>query len=94
MMIRSIFKEGLFKKKTEVEIEIIYDDWEAHCSVYEVGVDDHCLKSISIDLPEKFHAGNAAKEFKGDWNKELISFVKKATKKQFKEYKIKRYFIH
>ena len=86
-------EEGLFSKKTEVEVEIIYNDWEAHCSVYEVGADDRCLKSISIDLPEEFHAGNN-KKIKGDWGTALINYVKKATKKEFKEYKIKRYFIH
>jgi uncharacterized protein YukE len=86
-------EEGLFSKKTEVEIEIIYDDWEAHCSAYAVGDDVHCLKSVSVDLPEEFHAGND-EQVKGDWSTALINFVKKATKKDFKEYKIKKYFIH
>lgn len=88
-------EEGLFSKKTEVEIEIIYNDWEAQCSAYTFDDNDdaHCLKSVTVDLPEEFQVGSD-KQVKGNWSEALINFVKKATKKDFKEYKIKRYFIH
>lgn len=87
-------EEGLFKKRTEVEIEIIYDDWEAHCSAYAVGDDVHCLKSVTIDLPEEFHSGSDKSNPKGNWEEALIKVAKKLTKKDFKEFKIKRWFVH
>lgn len=90
--------EGLFNKKEKVEIEVIYDDWEAHCTAYKVGDSVHVLKSITIDLPEKFHS-NSNNEWdkdlkKGDWEKIFLNHVKKAAKGQFKEYKVVKWFIH
>lgn len=87
-------EEGLFSKKTEVEIEIIYDDWEAHCSAYAVDDSVRCLKSVTIDLPEEFHSGSDKSDPKGNWEEALIKVAKKATKKDFKEFKIKRWFVH
>ena len=87
--------EGLFSKKEQVEIEVIYDDWEAHCTAYKVGDDVHALKSVSIDLPEEFHAGKGAADLpKGEWEKKFLAHVKKAAKGHFKEYKVKKYFVH
>ena len=87
-------EEGLFSKKTEVEIEVIYDDWEAHCSAYAVDDSVRCLKSVTIDLPEEFHSGSDKSDPKGNWEEALIKVAKKATKKDFKEFKIKRWFVH
>ena len=90
--------EGLFNKKEKVEIEVIYDDWEAHCTAYKVGDSVHVLKSISIDLPEKFHS-NSNDEWdkdlkKGEWEKIFLNHVKKAAKGHFKEYKVVKWFVH
>ena len=87
-------EEGLFSKKTEVEIEVIYDDWEAHCSAYATDDSVRCLKSVTIDLPEEFHSGSDKPSPKGNWEEALIKVAKKATKKDFKEFKIKRWFVH
>ena len=90
--------EGLFSKKEKVEIEVIYDDWEAHCTAYKVGDSVHALKSISVDLPEKFHSSNASDGDnnlpKGKWEQTFLKEVKKLVKGQFKEYNVVKWFVH
>ena len=90
--------EGLFNKKEKVEIEVIYDDWEAHCTAYKVGDSTHALKSVSVDLPEKFHASNASNGDdnlpKGKWEQTFLKEVKKLVKGQFKEYNVVKWFVH
>lgn len=91
-------EEGLFSKKPKVEVEVIYGDWEADCTVWEVGNDMKPIDDINISLPEKFHSGsndnwdeNLAK---GEWERIFLDYVKKAIAPKLKKYNVTRIFLH
>ena len=80
-----------------VEVEVIYGDWEADITVWEVGNDITPLHILNIDLPKKFHSDSPDEYWKGkNFNAELLEYAKKkimpiAIKKGFKIHKI---FLH
>lgn len=85
-------EEGLFKKKPEVEVEVMYDDWEAYCAVYELGNKEKQLKNICVDLPEEFQ-DKTPEEIKGQIGTSIMNYIKKETKKELKEYNVKKMYF-
>ena len=77
-----------------MQVEVIYGDWEADCTVWRIGDDIKPLEVINIDLPEKFHAGSDDDLKKDEWEKMFLAYVKKQIEPKLKKYNVKRIFLH